>query len=207
MLQVVVGASLLCCPLPVVCLQALGPLRWSGGRWKWCSGCSRLARGGGSGWRMALRGLAAVAKAPFAKPRRSAGILGRIRGRRGVGPRAPEPVLPEEGVRKHEQLAHDGHQRDLRRLAAADELAVLGGQVGIGQDVLRHAGGTNARDAAPQCVYRGCQGGHQPERVDYGVARGEGAWPAGCAVRLVTLSALSCLDAASGIQVGVIPTL
>ena len=61
--------------------------RWSGGSWKrrWPS-----ARGGGRGWRMARWALAAVAKAPFAKAQRAAGVLGRIRGFRrrfGAGAR------------------------------------------------------------------------------------------------------------------------
>ena len=70
-------------------------------------------------------------------PPGAGGVLGRFRRRRLV-PAArsgrPEPVVAEQDVGEQEQLAHDGRQGDLPRLAVGDQPPVLGGQVGIAAD-------------------------------------------------------------------------
>ena len=49
----------------------------------------------------------------------------------GLGGRRPQPVLLEQGVGQHHELAHDRRQGDLRRLAAGTQLGVLAGRVRI----------------------------------------------------------------------------
>lgn len=97
--------------LSCTCIHALGSVA----RFSCADSGVRLATGAG-GHRHVTTGSLRRVRASLAdtsRPRRA------DPGRLVAGARRPEAILPERGVGEQQELAHDGDQGNLRRLAAA----------------------------------------------------------------------------------------